>query len=364
MSPPPALGGMFGIATFRASTKQKETAMSLYAAIDLHSSNSVLAVLDETDTPLRQRRLPNQLPAILKELEPFRDELVGVVVESTYNWYWLVDGLTDHGYRVHLAHTAAVLQYDGLKYSGDESDARHLAHLLRLGILPEGHIYPREDRPVRDLLRRRFQLVRTATSLMLSAQSTWTRYTGQRITALSMRRLSGDAIVRTFPDLSVRMSVLSHLQAWRAIEEQVQVLEHWVAAEHRRGKEQMALRSVPGIGPILSMTIALETGDATRFASAGDYASYCRMVKSERISNGKKKGHGNRKCGNRYLSWAWIEAANYAIRFSPPIRRWYDRKCGKRHKVIATKAVAHKLARAGYFLMRDGGTFDVQRAFS
>jgi transposase len=188
---------MFGIATFRASTKQKETAMSLYAAIDLHSSNSVLAVLDETDKPLRQRRLPNQLPAILKELEPFRDELVGIVVESTYNWYGLVDGLTDHGYRVHLA------------------------HLLRLGILPEGHIYPREDRPVRDLLRRRFQLVRTATSLMLSAQATWTRYTGQRISALAMRRLSGDAIVQTFPDLSVRMSVLTYLQAWRAIEEQV-----------------------------------------------------------------------------------------------------------------------------------------------
>lgn len=87
------------------------------------------------------------------------------------------------------------------------------------------------------------------------------------------------------------------------------------------------------------------------------------MVKSERISNGKKKGQGNRKCGNKYLSWAWIEAAHFALRYNPPIRRWFDRKAGKRHKVIAIKAVAHKLARAGYFLMRDGGTFDVQRAF-
>ncbi|MFT3791526.1 MAG: transposase [Rudaea sp.] len=93
------------------------------------------------------------------------------------------------------------------------------------------------------------------------------------------------------------------------------------------------------------------------------YASYCRMVKSERISNGKKKGHGNRKCGNRYLAWAWIEAANFATRFSPPIQRWFDRKASRCHKVVARKAVAHKLARAGYFLMRDGGRFDVQRAF-
>ena len=92
--------------------------MSLYAAIDLHSSNSVLAVLDGKDYPLRQRRLPNHLPTILKELEPFHDEVEGIVVQSTYNWYWLVDGLQDHGYRVHLAHTAAVPQYSGLVWFG------------------------------------------------------------------------------------------------------------------------------------------------------------------------------------------------------------------------------------------------------
>ena len=91
--------------------------------------------------------------------------------------------------------------------------------------------------------------------------------------------------------------------------------------------------------------------------------SYAPLVKSERVSNGKKKGQGNRKCGNKYLAWGWIEAAHFAMRFSPPVKRWYDRKAAKRHKVIAIKAVAHKLARAGYYLMRDGGTFDVKRAF-
>ena len=337
--------------------------MSLYAAIDLHSSNSVLAVLDEADRPLRQRRLPNDLPAILKELEPFRDEISGIVVESTYNWYWLVDGLNAHGYPVHLANTAAVPQYDGLKYSGDESDARHLAHLLRLGILPEGYIYPHAERAVRDLLRRRFQLVRMAVGLMLSVQSTWARHTGQRISANAVRQLSGAAIEQAFPDPSVRLGVLAHLQVWHSVEEQVRQVEKWIIASHTRAAEQTALRSVPGIGLILGLTIALETGDIARFAHVGDYASYCRMVKSERISNGKKKGQGNRKCGNRYLAWAWIEAANFALRYSPPLKRWFDRKAGKRHKVIALKAVAHKLARAGYYLLRDGGAFDVQRAF-
>ena len=107
-----------------------------------------------------------------------------MVVESTYNWYWLVDGLMEHGYRVHLANTAAVPQYSGLKHSDDESDARHLAHLLRLGILPEGHIYPRAERGVLDLLRRRFQFVRMAVRLMLSVQSAWARHTGQRRIAM------------------------------------------------------------------------------------------------------------------------------------------------------------------------------------
>ena len=337
--------------------------MSLYAAIDLHSTNSVLAVIDETDRPLRQRRLPNELPAILKELEPFRDEIEGIVVESTYNWYWLVDGLVDHGYRLHLANTAAVPQYAGLKHSGDESDARHLAHLLRLGILPEGYIYPRKERAVRDLLRRRFQLVRLATSVMLSIQSTWARQTGHSLPGNQVRQLSEAQIERCFPDVAVRFSILARWRVWSAIQEQVKQIEHWIIRSQTCGQEQGALRSVPGIGLILSLTIALESGEIGRFATVGDYASYCRMVKSERISNGKIKGHGNRKCGNRYLAWAWIEAAHFALRFSPPIRRWYDRKCSKRHKVVAIKAVAHKLARAGYYLLRDGGTFEVQRAF-
>ncbi|MFD2274365.1 transposase [Undibacterium arcticum] len=83
-------------------------------------------------------------------------------MESTYNWYWLVDGLIDAGYSLHLANTTAIKQYDGLKHRGDESDARHLAHILRLGLLPEGHIMPQPMRTVRDLARKRMQLVQKA----------------------------------------------------------------------------------------------------------------------------------------------------------------------------------------------------------
>src|SRR5437899_1770360 len=196
--------------------------MAVYAGIDLHSNNSVLAVLDETDRVLRQRRLPNELPAILKELKPFHDELAGIVVESTYNWYWLVDGLIDHGYRVQLAHTAAVPQYAGLKHGDDESDARHLAQLLRLGILPQGYIYPRAQRGVRDLLRRRFGLVRMATRLMLSVQSAWARHTGQCLSANGFRQLTGAAIEAMLPDPLVRLSGLTPIKGCQNIHEPVQ----------------------------------------------------------------------------------------------------------------------------------------------
>ena len=133
--------------------------MKLYGGIDLHSNNSVVAVIDEQDRIVFQKRIANELQRIVFALAAFKQHLVGVVVESTFNGYWLVGGLMFAGYRVHLANPAAIEQYSGLKYTADEHDARWLAHLLRLRILREGYIYPREARAVRDLMRRRIQLV-------------------------------------------------------------------------------------------------------------------------------------------------------------------------------------------------------------
>ena len=135
-----------------------------YCGIDLHSNNSVVVISDEGDRVRYAKRLPNRLSDILAGLEAYRQELAGVVVESTYNWYWLVDGLQEVGYRVHLANTAAIKQYDGLKHRGDESDARQLAHLLRLKLLPQGHIMAKQQRAVRDLARKRMQSTRSPTA--------------------------------------------------------------------------------------------------------------------------------------------------------------------------------------------------------
>nr|WP_229259152.1 transposase [Duganella flavida] len=131
----------------------------LFCGIDLHSNNCLVVVSDDADKVVYSKRLPNDLATICAALSPYQQELFGVVVESTYNWYWLVDGLVAAGYSLHLANTTAIKQYDGLKHRGDESDARHLAHILRLGLLPEGYIMPQPVRAVRDLARKRMQLV-------------------------------------------------------------------------------------------------------------------------------------------------------------------------------------------------------------
>ena len=171
--------------------------MKLFGAIDLHSNNNVTVLIDEKDEVVYRKRLSNDLPLILEQLSPYQLRMEGIVVESTYNWYWLVDGLMERGHRVHLANTAAIQQYTGLKYTDDDSDARWLAHLLRLGVLPQGYIYPKEQRPVRDLLRKRSQLVRHKTANLLSIQNLFTRNTGSSMSANGIKGLQVEDIDRS-----------------------------------------------------------------------------------------------------------------------------------------------------------------------
>ena len=337
--------------------------MKLYAAIDLHSDNNVTVVIDEHDRVVYQKRLPNDLALILKEFSVYRTELQGIVVESTYNWYWLVDGLMEQGYRMHLANTAAIQQYEGLKYTDDHSDARWLAHLLRLGVLPEGYIYPRADRPVRDLLRKRSQVVRQRTTNLLSIQNLMTRNTGGSLSANQIKGLDVQQVDELLPNGDLALAVKANLSVMSSADEQTKILERTVTQRVKLSPQFSFLKTVPGIGQILALTIMLETGDIRRFSSVGNFASYCRCVGSQKVSNGKKKGKGNTKNGNKYLSWAFVEAANFAIRFNAKIKSFYQRKKAKTQGVVAIKAVAHKLCRACYYIMRDRVPFDVTKAF-
>ena len=337
--------------------------MALYAGIDLHSNNSVIVVQDAEDKVVRRGRLPNDLATVRAWLEPFREELAGVVVESTYNWYWLVDGLHDEGHSVHLANTVAIQQYSGLKHRDDDSDARWLATLFRLGQLPEGDIYPRRERAIRELLRKRSQLVRQSTMNVLSIQNLFARNEGRGLSANRVKDLKADELDGAFADANLALAVQSSLRVLNCLQEQIAELEEAIHRQVKLRPDYQKLLTVPGIGKILALTIMLETGDIARFPTVGNYVSYCRLVGSSYVSNAKRKGAGNTKNGNAYLCWAFIEAANFGIRHCEEIRRFYQRKAAKTKRIVALKALAHKLGRACYHMVRDNTAFDLTRAF-
>ena len=270
----------------------------------------------------------------------------------------------DAGYRVHLANTAAIVQYSGLKYSDDDSDAVWLAKLLRLGLLPEGYIYPKEKRAVRDLLRRRSRLVQQHTANVLAVQNLLARNRGQSLSAGKIRQLTPDAVHKLLPDANLALAVQSTLLAMRGQEAAIDLLERQACAQMKGTPAYRHLLTASGIGKVLGLTILLETGPVQRFARVGNYASYSRLVGSERLSNGKRKGRGNTKSGNKYLAWAYLEAANFAVRYNPTIKRYYQRKKARTNALVAIKTVAHKLARACFYMLREGTDFDVDRAFA
>lgn len=338
--------------------------MELYCAVDLHGDNGFYGILDETGKRVFKERIPNSLPRVLSALEPYREQLgTGVVVESTYNWYWLVDGLEANGYRARLANPAAMEQYSGLKNTDDETDAFFLAELARLGILPEGYIYAMEDRPVRDLLRRRLLLVGQRTAHVLSFQNLIARQRGEKISSNAIQKLWPADVKKFFEDERLILMGQTNIEMIRFLTKQIRGIECSVLAETKLRPEYEKLLTVPGIGKILALTIMLETGDIARFRKVGDYSSYCRCVKSSCTSNEKKKGENNRKNGNRYLNWAYIEAANFIRRYCPEAKAWHQRKVKRSKQVVATKALAGKICKACYFIMRDQVDFDVKLIF-
>src|SRR3989442_10114003 len=225
-------------------------------------------------------------------------------------------------------------------------------------------MYPKAERAVRDLLRKRGQLVRHKTATLLSIQHLLTRNTGVSLSGNRIKQLSMADLERLVPEADLALAVRSTLAVMHCLAAEIGILERTVKERVKLRPAFTQLLSVSGIGDILALTIMLETGDIGRFATVGHYASYCRCVGSTKLTNGKRKGEGNTKNGNKYLAWAFVEAANFAVRYNPQVRRFYPRKQAKTNGVVAIKAVAHKLARACYYILRDQVPFDVGKAFA
>ncbi len=307
-----------------------------------------MALLDEDDRVVYRHRLANDAQAVVRALAPYRQEIEGLVVESTYNWYWLVDALMEAGYRLHLANTAAIVQYSGLKYSDDDSDAAWLAKLLR-GVEPEEAADAEGwRRAARDHARRRkpldqqhpappLDLAVDRCSHVNRPRHALERQRDQALDAWQgQRRLLG-------PERCKRLAALARCTGHRLLANRVVKMARNRCSSAREARAQVRpagpgctglLTAVSGIdwsGGLGSIHRWLETGPIERFARVGNYASYSRCVGSERLSNGKRKGRGNTKSGNKYLAWAYLEAANFAVRYNPRIKRYYQRKRARGH---------------------------------
>jgi transposase len=333
--------------------------------MDLHSNNIQLGILDQKDTRIFQKRLPNQPDVILAELEPFRPEIVSIAIESTFNWYWIVDCLTAVGYTVHLANPAAMQQYNGMKFLDDKHDAFWLARMDKFGILPQGYIYPKEVRPIRDLLRKRGHLVNLRTSLINSLQGIISRNCGFSLNGNKIKQMTENHVAPLLAeneDLALSGEVSKESIDFLSC--QITRIEKICQDRMKINPQYTGLLTMPGIGKILALTISLETGPIERFETVGAYASYCRKVPTIWLSNKKQKGKGNSKNGNRYLSWAFAEAAEYARRYNDQARTFFNRKSAKTRSAVAYAALAHKLARAAYYIMRDKVEFDGNKLFT
>jgi transposase len=330
-----------------------------YVGIDLHSNNNYVVVANQEGRRLLEKRLPNDVGVIVSCLRRY-DPIDSVALESTYNYYWLADGLLDAGHEVKLANPLAMKPYAGLKRQDDRSDAGFMAELLRLGILPTGHLYARQQRGLRDLLRQRSRWVLQKRQILQSVQSRFARCLGLNLSGSQLQHGGFPEIGDEDQDLAV----CSQLEMIRHLSEQIRLLEERVENRLLPSPHFRALTAIPGIGRVLASTICLESGDLSRFTRVGDYASYARVVQADRITNNRRKGKGNRRCGNAYLGWAYHEAAHCMNRTHPLMQEYRKRALSRnKHPRVVWSTMAHKVCRGLYFVLRDGVEFSPARLF-
>lgn len=333
-----------------------------YCGIDLHARSMYACVLDHKGQTAAHRNLPTEPEPLLQLLEPYRED-VAVAVECLYCWYWVADFCAEQDIPFVLGHALYMKAIHGGKSKNDRIDSYKIAALLRGGNLPQAYVYPREMRATRDVLRRRLFFVRHRAGLLAHIQMTISQYNlepyGKRIDQARNR----DGLLEHFEDEDVQMSVAANMALLDSYDHSITELELFLEgrAKVHDASSYYLLRTVPGIGKILSLTILYEIHDISRFPTVGQFLSYGRLVAGQRESAGKPQGFGGRKMGNAYLKWAFSEAASLYLRCSPQGKKLIQKLARKHGKGKAMSILAVKLARAAYFMLRRHVPFDAKR---
>jgi transposase len=333
-----------------------------YCGIDLHARVMYLCILNADGETVLHRNVAARPGPFLKAIAPYRDDLV-VGAECMFTWYWLADLCEDEGIPFVLGYALYMKAIHGGKVKNDRVDSLKIAALLRGGMFPMAYVYPRHMRPTRDLLRRRLHFVHKRAELLSHIQNTNSQYNLPPFTKLIAYRANREGLAERFADAAVAKSIELDLALIDHYHELLTDLELTImrTAKQHDGNAIHLLRSIPGIGKVLSMTILYEICTIERFARVQDFLSYARLVKPPRSSAGKLYGHSGAKIGNAHLKWAFSEAATLFIRHCEPGKKFFARLERKHSKGKALSVLAHKLARAAYFMLRRNEVFNVAK---
>jgi transposase len=333
-----------------------------YCGIDLHVKTMYVCILDAAGQVLVHRNMPSTPEAFLTTVAPYRDDLV-VAAECMFTWYWLADVCTAEGLTFVLGHALAMKAIHGGKAKNDKLDSFKIASLLRGGLVPQAYVYPTGMRATRDLLRRRLHLVRKRGQLLAHIQNTQAQYNlpafGRRLAYPANR----EGVADHFPDPSVRKSIEVDLALLDRYDTLITDLELTIVREAKRHDADAfhRLRSVPGIGKILALTILYEIHDVKRFDRVQEFASYARLVKGKKQSGGKTLGTSGAKMGNVHLKWAFSEAAVLFLSRNAEGKRLLAQIQKKHGKGKALSILAHKIGRAVYYMLARSTIFSMEK---
>jgi transposase len=341
----------------RFYTKQHK----FYCGIDLHARSMYLCILNQEGEILLHRNMPAGPEPFLKAIAPYREDLV-VCVECIFTWYWLADLCAREGLPFVLGHALYMKAIHGGKAKNDTIDAQKIAVLLRGGMLPQAYVYPADMRATRDLLRRRIHLMRKRAELLGHIQQTNSQYNLPDIGKKIAYKANRDGVAERFADPAVQKSIEVDLALISHYDELLRDIELSIlkAAKQHDANTLYLLRTVPGIGEILSLVLLYEIHDIQRFPRVQDFVSYCRLVKCAKESAGKRYGTAGTKIGHAYLKWAFSEAAVLFLRNNPPGQKLLVRLEKKHGKGKALTVLAHKLARAVYHMLTRERAFAMQ----
>jgi transposase len=342
----------------RFYTKQHQT----YCGIDLHARTMYVCILNQAGEILVHQNMKASPDTLLRTIAPYRDDIV-VAVECIFTWYWLADLCAQEGIPFVLGHALYMKAIHGGKAKNDKIDAQKIAVLLRGGMLPQAYVYPAEMRATRDLLRRRMHFMRKRAELLTHVQNTNSQYNLPEIGRKIAYKTNRDGVAERFAEPAVQKSIEVDLALIGHYDELLRDVELSIlkAAQQHHSNTLYLLRTVPGIGEILSLVLRYEIHDIQRFPRVQDFVSYCRLVKCAKESAGKRYGTSGTKIGNAYLKWAFSEAAVLFLRANPAGQKYLGRLEKKHGKGKALTVLAHKLARAVYYMLKRDTAFEMHK---